>query len=74
VHRRTPTGPNGSRAAADARHEALKGIIGPAHRELLKRVKQTYRILLTRAMKGLYVWVEDAETAAHLGDMLSTAV
>jgi len=59
---------------ADARHEALKGTIGPAHQELLKRVKQAYRILLTRAMKGLYVWAEDAETAAHLSDMLSSAV
>lgn len=58
----------------DARREALKGTIGPAHQELLKRVKQAYRILLTRAMKGLYIWVQDPETAVHLRGVLSTAV
>ena len=58
----------------DARREVLNGTVGPAHQELLKRVKQAYRILLTRAMKGLYVWVQDAETAAHLGEMLSSGV
>jgi hypothetical protein len=59
---------------ADARREVSNGTEGPASQELLKRVKQAYRILLTRAMKGLYVWVQDAETEAHLREMLSTAV
>ena len=33
---------------------------------LLKAVIQAYRILLTRALKGIYLWVEDNETRDHL--------
>jgi uncharacterized protein len=41
---------------------------GPAHAtaELLDRVVQAYRILFTRALKGVYVWVPDDETRRHL--------
>lgn len=35
---------------------------GPAHRQLLREVIQGYRILLTRPMKGIYLWFEDAGT------------
>ncbi len=35
--------------------------IGPATNELLARVAQTYRILFTRALKEVQVWVPDAE-------------
>ena len=34
--------------------------------QLLHRVAQAYRILFTRALRGVYVWVPDAETRAHL--------
>jgi hypothetical protein len=39
---------------------------GPAHQALLATVHQAYRILLTRAIKGLYIWCSDEETQAHL--------
>ncbi len=39
---------------------------GPMHQQLLKAVVQSYRILLTRAMKGVYLWVEDEETREYL--------
>ena len=41
-------------------------IHGPAHQQLLNAVKQSYRILLTRAMKGVYLLVEDDETREYL--------
>lgn len=33
---------------------------------LLRSVKQAYRILLTRALHGVYLWVEDEETREYL--------
>ena len=39
---------------------------GPRHRELLRRMQQSYRILMTRAIKGIYVWFEDEETREHV--------
>lgn len=39
---------------------------GPAHKRLLKPVQQAYRILLTRAIKGLFIWCADDETRSHL--------
>lgn len=39
---------------------------GPAHESLLQTVHQAYRILLTRAIKGLYIWCSDAETQKYL--------
>lgn len=38
--------------------------------ELLERVGQAYRILFTRALKGVYVWVPDRETREHLARSL----
>ena len=43
---------------------------GPHHTELLRRIQQAYRILLTRAIKGLYVWCPDVETRNHLASCL----
>jgi DUF2075 family protein len=39
---------------------------GPNHQALLQRVAQAYRILLTRAIKGVYLWFEDAETREYV--------
>ena len=39
---------------------------GVATRELLQRTVQAYRILFTRALKGIYVWAPDILTRAHL--------
>ncbi|WP_428309975.1 DNA/RNA helicase domain-containing protein [Hydrocarboniphaga sp.] len=53
-----------SRAKKLATKEA--DLHGPAHRALLNRVWQSYRILLTRPMRGLVVYVEDEETRQYL--------
>ncbi len=53
-----------------ARHELARTSDGPATSRLLQRVTQTYRILFTRALKGIYVWVPDAETRAHLASAI----
>lgn len=45
---------------------------GPAHNRLLKPVQQAYRILLTRAIKGLFIWCADNETASHLRKCLTS--
>lgn len=39
---------------------------GPAYTSLLRSVQQYYRILMTRSVKGLYVWCEDQETREWL--------
>lgn len=49
-----------------ARKERLRGADGAAVGELARRVQQSYRILLTRALRGVYLWVPDAETRRHL--------
>jgi DUF2075 family protein len=43
-----------------------KDPFGPNHQALLQRVQQAYRILLTRAIKGVYLWFEDAETREYV--------
>jgi len=43
---------------------------GPAHQALLKKLLQGYRILLTRAIKGVYIWCEDEETQERLRQCL----
>lgn len=48
-----------------------KDITGVMHKRLLKSVAQSYRILLTRAMKGVYLWVEDEETRTYLQSSIS---
>ena len=39
---------------------------GPYGRTLLAKVRQSYRILLTRAIHELYVWIPDEETRQHV--------
>jgi hypothetical protein len=41
-----------------------------AQAELIERLKRGYRILLTRAIHGMHVWFEDAETEAHIREWL----
>jgi hypothetical protein len=38
--------------------------------ELIKRLQRGYRILLSRAIHGIYLWVEDEETRLHLQRLL----
>jgi len=56
-----------------ARKELKAGRSGQAATELIRRVGQAYRILLTRALKGAYLWVPDTETRTHLLDSVGPA-
>lgn len=38
--------------------------------ELSNRIKRAYRILLTRAFKGVYLWIEDRETRDYISSKL----
>lgn len=49
-----------------ARREAREGRRGRATGELLERVAQTYRILMTRPIRGIYLWVPDEQTRQHI--------
>jgi uncharacterized protein len=42
----------------------------PATRELLQRTLQAYRILFTRGLKGIYVWIPDIETRTYIGQSI----
>jgi hypothetical protein len=44
---------------------------GPMHQVLLNAVKQYYRILMTRSIKGMYVWCEDDETHRWLSESIA---
>lgn len=51
---------------AAAKKEVRAGVAGPANAKLLRQMLRGYRILLTRALKGAYVWCEDPETERWL--------
>lgn len=38
--------------------------------QLIKRLQRAYRILLSRAIHGVYLWIEDDETRRHLESLL----
>jgi DUF2075 family protein len=44
-----------------------------AEAEVIRRLQRGYRILLSRAMRGTYVWFEDDETRDHLRAALALA-
>jgi hypothetical protein len=46
---------------------------GPAHQALIEKLLQGYRILMTRAMRGMFVWFEDRETRRYLEDCYEKA-
>lgn len=46
---------------------------GPAHQALIDKLLQGYRILLTRAMRGVFIWFEDAETRRYVEDHYKNA-
>src|SRR5262249_31379561 len=39
---------------------------GSATAEVLQRTLQAYRILLTRALRGMYLWIPDTETRNYI--------
>jgi hypothetical protein len=51
---------------------ARRGVRG-AEEEVIRRLQRGYRILLSRAIRGTYVWFEDEETRAHMQRVLSDA-
>lgn len=53
-------------AVRGARREVAEGKEGKDYHDVLLRTRQAYRILLTRAMKGLIIWFEDPETRQHV--------
>jgi hypothetical protein len=55
---------------SEAKRERRNGHQGPGYGELLRRTQQAYRILLTRAMKGVYMWFEDDETRNYVRGLL----
>lgn len=44
---------------------------GPNTDELVRRLQRGYRILLSRAIRGTYVWFEDEETRTHVEGLLA---
>lgn len=50
---------------------AVKNGDAKAKQILLRRCQRAYRILLTRAIKGMYVWCEDDETREYLRSRLT---
>jgi hypothetical protein len=55
---------------ARARLERKAGGAGPANLALLRKTAQAYRILLTRALQGVYMWIPDDETREHVASSL----
>lgn len=55
---------------AAAKKEHKKGIEGPGTVELIERLKRAYRILMSRAIKGAYIWFEDDETRKYVESQL----
>jgi uncharacterized protein len=49
-----------------ARREGRVAPAGPRGVNLMEKVRQAYRILLTRAIKGMFVWIPDTETRNHV--------
>jgi hypothetical protein len=48
-----------------------RNLQGPHHYNLLKAVTQYYRILLTRPIRGIYLWFEDQRTRSYVENCLS---
>jgi hypothetical protein len=49
-----------------AKREGSIAPVGPRGVNVLEKVRQAYRILLTRAIKGMFVWIPDDETREHV--------
>lgn len=47
-----------------------KDPLGPHHQVLLAQLLRGYRILLSRSLKGVYLWCQDLETRRHIESCL----
>jgi len=54
-----------------ARKEGPLAPVGPKGAFLVERLRRAYRILLTRAIRGMFVWIPDDETREHVSASLS---
>lgn len=61
-----------SQLVSRARREQREGSGHEVTKELRNKVAQAYRILLTRALEGIYVWISDPETRQHVSDSIGT--
>jgi DUF2075 family protein len=55
-----------------ARAEGPLAPAGPKGANVIEKLRQAYRILLTRAIRGMFVWIPDNETRDHVIDSLGT--
>lgn len=53
-----------------ARKEGSLAPAGPAGVNVVEQVRRAYRILLTRAIRGIFVWIPDNETREHVARSL----
>jgi hypothetical protein len=53
-----------------SRRELRAGNIGPYTESIIRQLQRGYRILLSRAIHGVYVWFEDEETHDHVMSLL----
>ena len=55
-----------NKSLAAARRENRLALRGPKTEALLDRLTRGYRILLSRAVRGVYIWFEDEETRHYM--------
>lgn len=60
-------------ARKELKSKKYGGEYGPKTQELIQRIWQAYRILFTRGLKGIYVWIKDEETRKHVRESLRTS-
>ena len=53
-----------------ARKEIINGVTGSYTKELIRLLQRGYRILLSRALAGIYIWFEDEETEEYVKSWL----
>jgi DUF2075 family protein len=49
-----------------AKRERKEGVVGPYTDAVIRQLARGYRILLSRAVHGVYIWFEDEETRRHV--------
>lgn len=49
-----------------AKRERREGIVGSNTEAIVRQLQRGYRILLSRAINGVFVWFEDEETRQHV--------
>jgi hypothetical protein len=54
-----------------ARREGPVAPVGPRGANVIEKLRQAYRILLTRSIRGMFVWIADEETRNHVSQSMS---